>query len=214
MENRRLFVPSALLVLALAQSSSAQTMISLTNGDIENNTTGQFGAIAGWGPNGGWAAHSGFARPGNETLGANFGFYSAGLTETVGQVTSHIILPQTTYRFWSFAQGGGDDTGTIPYQIGYAATTGNLSSFTPLATATVVLGNPWVETAGVTYTTGTSGAEIGKELVVRLGSGADGGSSDVWFDNVQASYDPVPEPATMATLGLGALVLLRKRRKV
>lgn len=214
MENRRLLVPSALLVLALAQTSSAQTMISLTNGDIENNTTGQFGSIAGWGPNGGWAAHSGFARPGNETLGANFGFYSAGLTETVSQLSTHTMLPNTTYRFWSFAQGGGDDTGTIPYVIGYATWAGDISTFVPLATQTAVVGNAWVEQAGVTYTTGDSGAEIGNQIIFRLGSGADGGASDVWFDNLQASYDPVPEPATMVTLGLGALALLRKRRKV
>lgn len=203
---------AAFAAACAAVSAIAQTGIPLANGDIETNVSAQFGAIANWGPNGGWALHSGFARPNNGTLGNNFGFYSAGLTETVGQLTSHLILPNAQYRFWSWGQGGGDDTGTIPFQIGYAATTGSLASFTELATQTYAVGNPWQELAGVIYTTNDVGAELGKELIVRYGNGAAGGVSDVWFDSVQATYQVVPEPASFATLALGLLPFFRRRR--
>lgn len=211
-EMRRAYAIFGLLAAALSTTASA-TSITLVNWDIENNSTPEFGAIAGWGPNGGWADHAGFARPGNSGLGLNFGFYSAGLTETVGQLTTHVIAANTTYHFWSFAQGGGDNTGTLPYQIGYAATDGQLSSFVALMTSTVTVGNDWVETAGVTYTTGSTGAEIGKQLIVRLGKGSDGGATDIWFDNLQATATPVPEPMTLIAVGLGAAFVARRRRR-
>ncbi len=202
-----------LLSLAMGTAASADP-IALLNWDLETTVTGQFGGILNWGPRGGWAYHSGFARPGNETLGLVFGFYSAGTSETVGQLTSTVIAANTTYKFWSFAQGGGDNTGVLPYQIGYAATDGDIASFVALATNTVTLGTNWVETQGVTYTTGASGAEIGKQLIVRLGDGSAGGVSDIWFDNFNASQTAVPEPGSLLALasGLVGLVGMRRRR--
>jgi hypothetical protein len=205
----------AIFGFVVAACSAMAQPLTLVNGDIENNVTGQFGAIAGWGPNGGWALHSGFSRPGNETLGQNFGFYSAGTAETVGQIVGgHAIEALTIYRFWSWAYPGGNDVGTVPYQFGYAATDGDLGSFVGLATQThnITGVTTWSELDGVTYVTGVSGAEIGRQLIVRLGSGAAGGDSDIWFDNLQASATPVPEPATLAALALG-LAALRRRRK-
>lgn len=197
-----------------ACSASAQPLV-LTNADIENNVSGQFGAIAGWGPNGGWAPHSGFSRPGNEGLGDNFGFYSAGTAESVGQIVDgHSIQAMTVYQFWSWAYPGGNDIGTIAYQIGYASTDNDILSFVPLATQTYNITGmtSWSELDGVTYTTGEAGDEIGRQLIVRLGGGAAGGDNDIWFDSFQASATVVPEPATLAALALG-IAALRRRRK-
>ncbi|MBN1918035.1 MAG: PEP-CTERM sorting domain-containing protein [Verrucomicrobia bacterium] len=199
-------------VLLCAGSAWAGNIV-LDNWDIETNSSGQFGAIDNWGPNGGWAPHAGFFKPNNETLGLYFGFYSAGTTETVGQLTGEVITANTLYEFWSWAMGGGDDVGTLPYQIGYAATDGDLASFVQLATATYELGGTWGQTAGVSYMTGLSGDEIGKQLIVRLGDGSVGGSSDIWFDNFEASKTLVPEPGTIGLLGVGVLGLLAARRK-
>jgi len=201
-------IVTLLVAGGLLTATALASPIALTNADIENNVTGQFGGIASWGPNGGWAAHSGFARPNNETLGLNFGFYSAQTTEKVGQITGEIFQPNMTYNFKSWANGGGDSAGVVPYQIGYAETAGDISTFVALATATYEVGEAWAELDGVTYTTGASGPEIGANLIVRLGDGAAGGLTDIWFDNFSASV--VPEPASLLLIGLAGLVLRRR----
>lgn len=187
----------------LAGSACADVM----NGDIENNSSGMFGAIDFWGPNGGWADHAGFARPGNAGLGNYFGFYSGGQTETVGQVTNMTYQAGQTYTFASWAIGGGNDTGVIAYEIGYDDGAGG---FVQLAVATYDLTGlgTWIQTNGVSYTVGSGGGEIGQNIWVRLGDGAAGSSNDLWFDNLSL----VPAPGAMATMALGGLVLSRRRR--
>jgi hypothetical protein len=162
--------------------------ISLLNSGLESTTTPQYGYIDGW-TGGGWAYHSSHPKPGNEGLESKFGFYATG-SERVRQLTSTRFTANTTYTFRSFAHGGNDNAGRVPYQIGYASTDGAISSFMPLATRVVdVTGRTaWTETEGVTYTTGAAGAELGKQIIVRLGNASDGGSSDIWFDKLSLTY--------------------------
>ncbi|MBK9119054.1 MAG: PEP-CTERM sorting domain-containing protein [Phycisphaerales bacterium] len=201
------------LAAALAVSAAAFANIPLLNADIESNVTGQFGAIANWGPNGGWAPHAGFPTPTGLSgdLGGNFGFYSANTTETVGQLLPVVFEPNTTYRFYSYAIGGGNRLGAIPYQIGYAEADGppeGRADFSLLATQVYDLDGveDFILLDGVTYTTGATGDELGKQIWVRLGDGAAGGRSDIWFD----SFALVPEPASFLLLGLGLLAARRR----
>lgn len=205
-------ITSFLVVLSLCFATSAFAgAITLNNADIESGPPTLFGPIADWGPNGGVADHASFARPNNGTLGSYFGYYSAGTTETVGQLTSELIQPGFTYTFSAWAQGGGDDVGTVPLQIGYAATTGDLTSFVELATQTFDVLSDWESLAGVTYVASGAGPELGKELIVRLGDASANGVGDIWFDNFSASV--VPEPASLVLALFGAAAILRRRMR-
>ncbi|WP_147446573.1 hypothetical protein [Corallococcus sp. CA047B] len=161
------------------------TVIPLNNAELETHTSSQFGALGHWGPNGAWANHLQFPRPGNQNLGKVFGYYSAGLTETVGQLlTGYRFVAGKTYVFKSWAHGGGDNTGVVPYQIGYAETDGNLATWKPLQTRLFAVGNTWYETEGVSFTVPAGSPAVGRQIIVRFGKQTDGGMGDIWFDNL------------------------------
>ena len=200
-----------------AASSAVAAPIALTNADMETNSGGQFSSLDNWSPNGAWGLHSGFANPGYDaSMGANFGFYAAA-TEYVLQETGITIAADTLYSVnLGAVTGGGNDMGTVAYVLAYANPGADLSDgitvgeFTVFASSTQVVGDAWVAGTGVTST--ASGPAIGQELIVGLGSGAEGGNDDIWFDNFSADASPVPEPGSLALIGLGGLALLRRRR--
>ncbi len=195
------------LVLGLALSANAQ----LYNADMEYQTTDQFGTLEGWHVTGGaWAYHANFSKPNNETLGEKFGYYSAGTAEIMGQFSTLLFEPDSSYTFASWAIGGGDNLGVIPYEIGYlSGGTDIATNFVPLATNLINVDGQeqWEPQVGVTYATGSTGPEMGLEIVVRFGGGAQGGVSDIWVDNATLT----PEPASLALLAMGALAVLRRR---
>jgi len=137
-----------------------------------------------WGPNGAWEFHNRFHRGGNGVLGRKFGYYAAGTTERFAQTLSDSFEARRRYCFRSLAQGGRDNVGVLPYQIGYIDARGG---FVVLSTRTAAVDAQWRETAGVCYEVAASGAEIGRPIAVGFGSGRDGGASDIWFDNLRVT---------------------------
>jgi hypothetical protein len=198
---------AALMVVGLAVSANAQ----LYNADMEFQPGDEFATLEGWRvTGGGWTTHALYPAGNNGTLGEKFGFYSANVEEIVGQVSALIYEPDTTYEFASWAIGGGNDTGVLPYEIGYLdGGTSIATDFVALAANLIDLGGQgqWLPQVGVSYTTGSAGPEIGLPVVVRFGGVNQGGTSDVWIDNVSLT----PEPASLALLALGAVAVLRRR---
>lgn len=140
-----------------------------------------------WGPNGAWDSHASVPRPGRSVLGRKLGFYSAGLNETFGQTLDAVFKADKRYCFRSAGQGGLDDAGAIPYQIGYKDAQ---QQFVALRTKSVTVGRSWTS-QGVCYNTGSTGPELNQSVVVRFGRGVDGGASDVWFDNLLVTMKPL-----------------------
>mgnify|MGYP000452757128 CR=1 FL=1 len=141
-----------------------------------------------WGPDGAWALHSRFPRPGHEVLGRKFGYYSAGAAERFGQVLADTFAAGRRYCFRSAAQGGYARAGVVPYQLGYADDTG---AVVVLATRAIPVDARWRQTAGVCHDTGATGPELGRRVAIQLAGAAAGGAHDIWFDDLQVVSTPL-----------------------
>jgi len=109
------------------------------------------------------------------------------------------------FSMWMTHDNGATAT-TRTIDIGYDPGTG----FVSLASASGGgAARSWVQITGQ-YTTGASGSEIGKNIIVVLGNGSGGWTG--WDDD--AELIETPEPATMGLLALGGVgFLLRRRRR-
>lgn len=125
-------------------------------------------------------------RPNNGGLGLRFGCYAAAF-ESVSQNTPYTFEAGKTYVFRGWVNGGSDGTGKVPLQIGYLTDPNNLSTFKPLASETFRAKHEWAQVAGASFEVPPGRAAVGQRIAVRLGSGADGGASDIWFDNLTLS---------------------------
>ncbi len=141
-----------------------------------------------WGPDGTQEPHAANPVPNQELLGTSFGAYRPGQGEIMGQLLSDRYEDGRLYTFRSFAVGGANRTGALPYLLGYAAVDGDPSSFVLLEAALVDLDghSTWVETEGVTWATAAGGSEIGRQIMIVFGDDSFGGRDEVWVDDVEA----------------------------
>lgn len=202
----------------LFAGSALAAPISLNNAGFEapdQSPVAVGGDLDDWGPNGGYANHAGFAKPNNGTLGAGFAFYTP-VGEAVLQATGVTITAGNIYSFSSWATGGGNGTGNVGFVLAYDNGTGDVSDgvsageYTIFATADGVTDGTWQSFAGVSAV-GTPDA-LGKELLVGWGPNLIASPDDIWFDQASASVEVIPEPGSLALIGLGGLALLRRRR--
>jgi len=86
------------------------------------------------------------------------------------------------------------------------------STTTVLKSSEITYGNAWVPYT-ITLTTPLSATlQPGDKIYVALGGGTDYSGGDHYFLNDAGLTWSVPEPASLALLGLGGLALLRRRR--
>ncbi|MCY1008356.1 CHAP domain-containing protein [Nannocystis pusilla] len=173
----------------IVDDDPADNVLTLDNGTMEAiKPGGQAGdRIIGWVAQGAWAEHKGdHVRPNNGGLGLRFGYYAAA-SESVSQNTPFTFEAGKTYVFKGWVNGGGDGTGKVPLQIGWFTDPNNLATFKPLASETFNAKHEWAQVAGASFKVPPGHAAVGQRIAVRLGSGADGGASDIWFDNLTLS---------------------------
>lgn len=165
--------------------------------------SGSFPQATSWSGTAPTALHSSFPYGNREGLGASFAFTTPSGTE-ISQTSSEIFLPGLTYTFTGYGVDNNiNNENDLELRIGY-----DDGGFVELASAIFDLTglSDWTLLDGVTYQTGLVGAELGKNVEVRIRAiQVDFANGGVFFDEM--SLTVVPEPAALMLAGFGLFAL-------
>jgi len=179
--------------------------------------------------NSNWLYHSSYAEGGSTARKRAFPRTGSqamhGLFHYNAQETSAVFEAQMTYTFSAWAQGDTDSStassrvflylfdGSIPFSEAnslkfrrYAVDTGDFLN-RPVTASAAESQALWREII-LTHTVLPGAPEIGHPIGVGFWMADDGA-----IDDLSLSVSPIPEPATGALLSLGALALLKRKRR-
>jgi hypothetical protein len=155
------------------------------------------------------ALHASFG-PGTFPGGGDRFAFSQPKNPPATQSLSDTFAASTTYTFQAYAVDNADKN-DMRFTIGY-----DDGGFVELEGVTYDLESidTWTLMDGVSYTTGSTGAELGKNIIVRVGTvdtGAGPGAA-AWFDAVSLTTVQVPEPTSILLFALATGIGLGARR--
>ena len=203
MTGKRSLLWSALVLIAAAVPASAQ----VTNGGFELPSSAPPAA-------GEWQYINGAARDGTSVRSGSF---AANLTNTAEAQNVNVfqqtlvgsVTPGTAYNLSFYSRAAYGVAGEGQLQVGFMNAGGGLlpgspSFFQIPASASFVL-----NTRSLTAPANSSQFFIAFNAVTGAVTGA---SSVLFIDDVSMAAVQVPEPASLAAIGAGAAMLMRRRR--
>lgn len=139
--------------------------------------------------------------------GNNVAFFGGG--NSAAQVLGHAIVPNSTYTVeFLYGSIGQSAVGVVELYAGGTVGNGVVTGGTLLESLVVTRDpfNALMTAHSFDWSSPLHGLHVGEMLSIRLAYAA--GVSVSFFDNIQVSYAPVPEPAAAALLlaGLGTLL--------
>lgn len=220
-------IASAFGLIFGSSISVGQITIPVTNGSFEDPVLGasEFfyssgsvsnptGIIPGWTATATGGADRGIWRE-SSTVGKHLDqIFFVYQNNAIAQDVGHPILPSQTYTvdFLFGRVGTLASTGELELWAGGTVGGGVVTGGTLLASISLQETDPgdllMMKPYSLSYQSPLSGLPVGENLSIRLANS--GSSSFVGFDNVRVSY--IPEPSSAAMLGVGMLLLTRRRR--
>lgn len=120
------------------------------------------------------------------------------------------ISPNTNYYFQGYAASVYPDApAMLTFKVDYLDSAMNVVNSATGAITAPAMGDNW-QLVGFSSLSGSTATSARISIV---NSQLAAGGNDFALDNLSFSNQPVPEPASMAALGLGALGILKRRRK-
>jgi hypothetical protein len=202
----RKFSICVVLVLAALLCTSANAANLLTNGGFEDGDTGQVGSVVipgwnSWGSNG-W--HNNDAGAVIDTKSMKFWW------DGVGMWQDYAATPGNTYTYSVQVIDASRDTSPNNWDLQIEAEFYDAANVQLLATpvgyfdSTIQPNDTWIGIGGsIVAPAGTTTGRV----VIRSLDWQPGIAGALYFDNVSVT----PEPATMILLGLGGLLLRRRK---